>query len=295
VSQQLNGTGPAAADPPRRPKAFPHIRDGRHAPLRELSHADEARLRAGLASWAVRALGLPRHEFADTYQAAWRKLLEGEGRGRPVRDLQYALRWAMHNCWLEECRLRRRRPTVALDECPPSAIGGRTGPDPAEQLERLETARYLFEVARTLGELSWRTVLLRDIWGLPAAEVRRTLGIGLHRYEREHARGLHVIHARLARQLAGRECAGRTSSLRAVAAGTATSSERRATERHTRNCAGCRRTLAALTRRARARAARTAQRRMGRHPTSRSPSTSASGVPPLPPGPSGMLASRPRG
>jgi len=254
-------TTPAAVYPPQRPDALPHIRDGRHAPLSELSRADEMRLRARLAAWASRFLGLPGHEFADTYQAAWRKLLEGERRGRPVRDLEYALRWAMHNCWLEECRRRRRRPTVALEACPPSALSSRTGADPAEQLERLEAARYLFELAGALDALSWRTVLLRDIWGLSTAEVRKTLGIGRHRYEREHARALNIIYARLAQHLAGQECAGRHDTVRAVAAGTATRAQRRETERHIRNCATCRRMLAVLTRRERARRARRRPRR----------------------------------
>jgi DNA-directed RNA polymerase specialized sigma24 family protein len=261
VNHEVNVTTPAAADPPQRPDALPHIRDGRHAPLSELSGADEVRLRARLRAWAGRFLGLPEREFADTYQAAWGKLLEGERRGRRVRDLEYALRWAMHNCWLEECRRRRRRPTVALEECPPSALSSRTGADPAEQVERLEAARYLFEAAGALDELSWRTVLLRDIWGLSAPEVRRTLGIGLHRYEREHARALDVIYARLAKHLAERACADRTNSLRAVAAGTATHAQQRETDQHTRNCASCRRTLALLTRSERAERARRGARR----------------------------------
>ena len=129
MNHGANVTTPAAAHPPQRPDALPHIRDGRHAPLSELSGADEVRLRARLRAWAGRFLGLPERGFADIYQAAWRKLLEGERRGRRVRDLEYALRWAMHNCWLEECRRRRRRPTVALEECPPSALSSRTGAD----------------------------------------------------------------------------------------------------------------------------------------------------------------------
>jgi RNA polymerase sigma factor (sigma-70 family) len=219
-----------------------------HDPLSQLSARDERELRRRLARWAARFLGLPEAEFADAYQGAWRKLLESRRNGRSVRNLEHALRWAIHNCWLEECRRRRRHPTVPVDECAPIALPHQTGPDPAEQVERLEAARYLFEVARTMDELSWRVVLLRDVWGLSAGEVCETLGMPGRTYRRRHANAMIAIHSRLTAALAERECADRDQALRAVATRTATDVERHEVERHTRHCAGCRRRLTALSR-----------------------------------------------
>src|SRR5918996_3697708 len=212
-------------------------RNDRHDPLSQLAADDEAELRRRLARWAGRFLGLPEAEFADAYQGAWRKLLEARRRGRPVRNLEHALRWAIHNCWLEECRRRRRHPTVPVDECAPNAFRDQAGPDPAEQLERLKTARPLFRGARGIDEVSWQVVLLRDIWGLSPAEVCHTLGIAGRTFRRRHARALIAIHSRLAAALAERECADRNQALRAVAAGTATGVQRDQAERHTRHCA----------------------------------------------------------
>jgi RNA polymerase sigma factor (sigma-70 family) len=239
---------PATSQP--HPEAVPHIRDGRRAPLSHLSGRDEAQIRGRLRIWAARFLGLPAQEFADTYQAAWRKVLDGERHGRPVRDLEYALRWSMRNCWLEECRRRRRRPTVALDDCAPSALK-LTGADPAEQLERLEAARRLLEAASKLDRLSWQVVLLRDVWDQPPAEVCDALRISRRRYRTEHARALNAIHAELAKEPVDRECLDRHNRLQAVAAGTATGRQLRETERHANNCPDCRRMLAYLIRRAR--------------------------------------------
>jgi RNA polymerase sigma factor (sigma-70 family) len=220
----------------------------RHDPMSQLSTDDEAELRRRLERWAGRFLGLPEGEFADAYQGAWRKLLESRRKGRPVRNLEHALRWAIHNCWLEECRRRRRHPTVPVDECAPNAFRHQAAPDPGEEVERLEAARYLFEAARTIDELSWQVVLLRDVWGLSPAEVCETLGIAGRTYRRKHARALIAIYSRLAAALAEQECADRNQALRAVAAGAATGVQRHEVERHIRHCASCRRTLAALAR-----------------------------------------------
>jgi RNA polymerase sigma factor (sigma-70 family) len=228
------------------PQDRARARHDRHDPMSQLAAGDEAELRRRLARWAGRFLGLPDAEFADAYQGAWRKLLESRRNGRSVRNLEQALRWAIHNCWLEECRRRRRRPTVPFDECAQSDL--QAGADPAEQIERLEAARYLFETARTIDEISWRVVLLRDVWGLPPAEVCKTLGMPGRTYRRKHARALLAIYSQLAAGLAERGCADRNQSLRGVATGTATTAQRHEVERHTRHCASCRRTLAALSR-----------------------------------------------
>ena len=230
------------------PRGRARARHDRNDPISRLGAHDEAELRRRLARWAGRFLGLPEAEFADAYQGAWRKLLESRRRGRPVRNLEHALRWAIHNCWLEECRRRRRHPTVPVDECAPNALRHQTGPDPAEQIERLEAARYLFRAARSIDELSWQVVLLRDIWGLSPAEVCDMLGIAGRTYRSKHARALIAICSQLAAALAAQGCADRNKALRAVATGAATCVQRHEVERHTRHCASCRRTLATLAR-----------------------------------------------
>jgi RNA polymerase sigma factor (sigma-70 family) len=223
-------------------------RHDRHDPLSQLAADDEAELRRRLARWAGRFLGLPEAEFADAYQGAWRKLLESRRRGRRVRNLEHALRWAIHNCWLEECRRRRRHPTVPMDACAPNAFRDQAGPDPAEQLERLEAARYLFRVARGIDEVSWQVVLLRDIWGLPPAEVCHKLGIAGRTFRRRHARALLTIRRELAAALAEQECVGGKLVLKAVAASTATGVPRHEAERPAPHCASCGPVLVALDR-----------------------------------------------
>jgi RNA polymerase sigma factor (sigma-70 family) len=183
------------------PRACPSARPEAQDLLLDLSAAEEADLRRRLLRWARRCLGLPEVEFADIYQGAWRKLLEGRRNGRSVQNLEHALRWSIHNCWLEECRRRRRRPTVAIDECAPSDLRRQLGVDPAEQVERLHAVRSMFEAARNMDELSWQVVLLRDVWGLPAAEVCETLGVAGRTYRRKHARALTAIGSRLATAL----------------------------------------------------------------------------------------------
>jgi RNA polymerase sigma factor (sigma-70 family) len=216
-------------------------------PLSRLTSEEEGDLRRRLTRWAVRFLELPEAEFADAYQGAWRKLLEGRRNGRSVRNLEHALRWAIHNCWLEECRRRRRRPTVPLGEGTPDDFP-RGGAEPVEQLEQLEAARTLFEAARNLDEISWRMVLLRDIWGLSPAEVCDTLGVAGRTYRRKHARALMAIHSRLAPALADAACGDRRRTLMAVAAGTASTRELEEVDRHVRRCISCRRTLTAMKR-----------------------------------------------
>lgn len=217
-------------------------------PHRQLSAGEERELRLRLSRWSRRFLGLPDAEFADAYQGAWRKVLDGERRGRAVRNLEHALRWGIHNSWLEECRRRRRRPTAPLDETSPTAYRSQAPADPAEQVERLESARYLFEAVGTIDELSWRVVLLRRVWGLSPAEICSTLGISRRTYRTEHARALTLIYKRLSETLAGQECAERHAALRAVAAEDADAELEQGVGAHVRNCSSCRRLLAAMQR-----------------------------------------------
>lgn len=217
-----------------------------------LSAVEEGELRRCLARWSRRALGVPQAEFPDLYQGAWGKVLAGERRGRRVRNLEHALRWGIHNAWLEECRRRRRRPTAPLDGCSPTPTGQQAAPDPAEQVERLEAARRVFEVVGAIDALSGRVVLLRRVWGLSPEEVCGELGISRRTYRSEHARGVTQIYGRLAVALAGHACADRRGLLRAAASGQASSGQKERVRRHVRNCPGCRRLLAAMQRSERA-------------------------------------------
>jgi RNA polymerase sigma factor (sigma-70 family) len=170
-------------------------------PIFELTASDERELRRNLTRWSRRFLGLPDQEFDDAYQGAWRRLRETERRGTRTRNLEHALRWNIQNCWLAECRRRRRRPTVALEDCADDTLLHRAAPDPAEEFERLEAARYLLRALRDMSERRAQVLILRNVWGLTPAEVCDELGISHHAYREEHAAALKAIFARLAHLL----------------------------------------------------------------------------------------------
>jgi RNA polymerase sigma factor (sigma-70 family) len=162
-----------------------------------LTSSDERQLRCRLAGWAYRFLGLPRAEFDDAYQGAWRKLRETEQRGAQTRNLEAALRWNIRNCWLEELRRRRRHPTALLEHDGLGDLVSRSAPDVVEHLEQLEAARSLFRTLSELSELQREVLVLRDVWGLGVDEVCERLGISRHAYREEHAAALRSAYDRL--------------------------------------------------------------------------------------------------
>ena len=109
-----------------------------------LSAAEERRLRRRLRRWAGRFFGLADDEFAEAYQQAWERLILLDRRGRPVRNLEHALRWEVGNAWRQE--LRRRRPVRALDETSECELArADRRPSVHERVEQVDVARYLLQ------------------------------------------------------------------------------------------------------------------------------------------------------
>jgi Sigma-70 region 2 len=163
-------TAPQAAQDTVRAPHQPHV------PLPQLDPGEEQALRRRLGSWSHFHGGVSAQDFDDVYQDAWCKLLEGERKGRPTRNREGALRWAVRNSWLEELRRRRRRPAVDLDSAPEAALVANRAADPAERAELLEAARCLFEAGAPSPIASGRSSCSPTSSG--CARARSTSGSG---------------------------------------------------------------------------------------------------------------------
>ncbi len=159
-----------------------------------LTSREERELRARLVAWSGRFLGLARAEFPDLYQQAWESVMRGERKGRPVRNLEHALRWGISNAWRQECRRRRRRPTDPLDDANEGSLADPASGDPYERVERVNAARHLLQGVDGRGR---QVLLLRDIYGLPPTEVCERLGISGRTLRRDRAAALTALHDRL--------------------------------------------------------------------------------------------------
>ena len=190
-------TAPQAAQDTVRARHQPH------AALPELDPSEEQALRRRLGSWSHFHGGVSPQDFDDVYQDAWCKLLERERKGRPTRNREGALRWAVRNSWLEERRGRGRRPAVDLDSAPEAALVADGAADPAERAELLEAARCLFEAVGAVTDRQWQIFLLADVFGLRPREIHQRLGISERLYQLDHARALQAIGGRLGELLAG--------------------------------------------------------------------------------------------
>jgi RNA polymerase sigma factor (sigma-70 family) len=211
-----------------------------------LDPSEELAMRRRLRRWARWKLGIPCAEFDDAYQCAWRKLLEAERRGRRTYNLEHALRWAIHNAWLEECRRRRRRPATSLESVPEAALAYAAAPDPCAVAERREAARYLFEAVGTLTERQQRILVLREVCKLKPEEVCQRLGITRRTYRHEHALALRSVLSRVHELLNGEWCAQHRDMLVAYAERRATAAQTHAAQRHVRNCRACQRRVAVI-------------------------------------------------
>ena len=214
-------------------------------PAAELDASEERALRRRLGSWSRFHRGVSPQDFDDVYQDAWCKMLEGERKGRPTRNREGALRWAVRNSWLEELRRRRRRPALDLDAAPEAALVATGAADPAERAELLQAARYLFEAVAAVTDRQWQIFLLADVFGFRPREIQQRLRIGERLYQLDHARALQAIGGRLGELLAGDWCEQHRQLLEAHAAGEASPSQERQARRHLRNCPACRCRLAA--------------------------------------------------
>jgi RNA polymerase sigma factor (sigma-70 family) len=235
----------STATPSQAPPASGRARRQPSDPVSQLSADEEDALRRRLARWAGRCLGVSRADFEDAYQDAWCKLLKAERNGRPTRNREHALRWAVHNSWLEELRKRRRRPAVGLDSAPESALVANGAADPAERAELLEATRYLFEAAGAVSDRQWEIFLLADVCGLRPREIQQRLEIGERLYQHDHACALQAIGGRLGELLGGESCERHRELLEGSAACQATPVHERRAQRHLRNCSACRHKLPA--------------------------------------------------
>ena len=162
------------------------------APL-ALSAAEERRLRRRLRRWAGRFFGLADDEFAEAYQQAWERLIVLTRRGRPVRNLEHALRWEVGNAWRQE--LRRRRPVRALDETSESELArADRRPGVHEHVEQIDAARYLLKATHPRRV---QVLLLRDVCGLTTDEICERLEISEATVRRDRAAALADIRRRL--------------------------------------------------------------------------------------------------
>ncbi len=165
--------------------------------VRDLDPYEELALRRRLQSWSRAQRGVSPQDFDDLYQEAWCKLLEGERRGRRIRNREGALRWALHNSWMMENRGRRRRPTAdALDSVSQDALGATNAPDPPERVEMLETAYRVCEALVPLTARQRRIVLL-EIGALRPAEIQQQLGISKRTFYRDRASAVQTIGTRV--------------------------------------------------------------------------------------------------
>lgn len=169
-------------------------------------------MRRRVRRWAGRFFGLTDEEFAEAYQQAWERLVVLTRRGRPVRNLEHALRWEVGNAWRQE--LRRRRPVRSLDEtseCELARADRRPGVH--EQVEQVDAARYLLKAAHPRRV---QVLLLREVYGLTTDELCARLGISEATVRRDRAAVVADIQRRLA-DLGGAQ-AGTQRPTRRVAA-----------------------------------------------------------------------------
>lgn len=158
-----------------------------------LSAAEERRLRRRLRRWAGRFFGLADDEFAEAYQQAWERIIVLSRRGRPVRNLEHALRWEVGNAWRQE--LRRRRPARPLDETSECELArADRRPSVHEQVEQIDAARYLLQATHPRRV---QVLLLRDVCGLSTEQICERLGISEATVRRDRAAARADIRLRL--------------------------------------------------------------------------------------------------
>jgi RNA polymerase sigma factor (sigma-70 family) len=165
----------------------------------QLDGPAERALRVRLERWAVRSIGVTSADFDDVYQCAWRKLLEVESRGRETRNLECALRFGIRNSWLEECRRRRRKPFLVLEDVRRDPIRSEVEADPAVRLEALEQVRAAVRAITLTGERSARIILMRRVLGYSPQEICDALRVTRRTYRAEHASARRLLAVTLGR------------------------------------------------------------------------------------------------
>jgi hypothetical protein len=199
-----------------------------HGPTRRSRSSTRARNRrsdGGSAAGRASTAASPRRTSTTSIRTPGSSCSRVSERAPGTRNREGALRWGVHNSWLEELRKRRRRPAVTLDAAPEAALVADCAADPAERAELLEAARYLFESVRVVTDRQWQIFLLADIFGLRPRETQQRLGISERLYQLDHARVLQAIGDRLGELRAGDWCEQHRGPLDAHAAAEASPSE----------------------------------------------------------------------
>lgn len=149
-------------------------------------------------------------------------------------------------------KLRRRR----RNEPPTSSLTGAEreaervasdAPDPAEALAQRELGAVLDQAIRALDDKYRDVLVLRDVEGLPAAEVARVLGLGVAAVKSRLHRARAAVRAELAHRLgelpaapAGATCPDVLTLLSRKLEGELTPEVCAEVERHVEGCARCR-------------------------------------------------------
>ncbi len=171
----------------------------------DLSRAQERALRRRLGSWSRFNRGVAAQDFDDLYQEAWCKLLVGQRRreGHRPRSVEAVLRWAIGNGAVDAQRRGDRRAVVALETAPQDALVAGGATDPAERAEMLEATRCLLQAVDGVTERQREIIVLAGLGEVAPAEIQKRLGISERTYQRDRARALQAIRARLGALLAG--------------------------------------------------------------------------------------------
>jgi RNA polymerase sigma-70 factor (ECF subfamily) len=147
-------------------------------------------------------------------------------------------------------KLRRRErhepPMTSLDSAELASLAG-DAPDPAEALAQRQLGAALDQAIRGLDEKYRDVLVLRDVEGLPAAEVAQMLGLGVAAVKSRLHRARAAVRAELARRLGepppappGAACPDVLTLLSRKLEGELTPAVCAEVERHVEGCARCR-------------------------------------------------------
>jgi RNA polymerase sigma factor (sigma-70 family) len=187
-------------------------------------------------------------EIEDIYGNAWLATLRAlEKRQGDLSDgeLRKYVLTAVANHASKELRRRGRRPTAPLEAAPEVADADEP---PDERAATKEQSQLTRDVLGTLPPRRRAVLLFRYGWGLKPEEVCGLIkGLSPRAYRKEITRGVNEVSAKLRLVEQGRWCGDREPVLKAYAAGTATTKQKREAEQHLAHCRHCTEYVATLS------------------------------------------------